>query len=197
MSFVLDVLVWNLSNFVCVLGFLVFHINSESVKKLVIWGYWHQEDEDSDDDDDDDKELTIWARNVTSLEISGWFHKKIPVLQNVQALVDAKLYFFEFRTNQKMLNDLLVLLGYVEKLSIGPWSLQNNLGFKEDSNDPTGENYWMSSPCWGFRLKTLRIYGTWIYANCYFEQIMPFMEAVLKNGIVLEKIILTPFKDGI
>ncbi|KAM3285220.1 hypothetical protein P3S67_024019 [Capsicum chacoense] len=73
----------------------------------------------------------------------------------------------------------------------------NNLGFNEDSNDPTGENYWMSRPCWGFCLKTLRIYGTWIYANCYFEQIMPFMEAVLKNGIVLEKIILTPFKDGI
>ncbi|KAF3678900.1 putative F-box/LRR-repeat protein-like [Capsicum annuum] len=78
----------------------------------------------SDDDDDDDKELTIWARNVTLLEISGWFHKKIPVLQNVQALVDAKLYFFEFRTNQKMLNDLLASLGHVEKLSIGPWCLQ-------------------------------------------------------------------------
>ncbi|PHT90705.1 hypothetical protein T459_05818 [Capsicum annuum] len=102
----------------------VLRVLSLCVKKLVIWGYWHQEDADSDDDDDDDKELTIWARNVTLLEISGWFHKKIPVLQNVQALVDAKLYFFEFRTNQKMLNDLLASLGHVEKLSIGPWCLQ-------------------------------------------------------------------------
>ncbi|KAM3251704.1 hypothetical protein P3L10_005774 [Capsicum annuum] len=45
--------------------------------------------------------------------------------------------------------------------------------------------------------RLLRIYGTWIYESCYFEQIIPFLEAVLKNGIVLEKIILTPFKDGI
>ncbi|KAM3362461.1 hypothetical protein P3S68_017315 [Capsicum galapagoense] len=74
----------------------------------------------------------------------------------------------------------------------------NNLGFHENSNnDLTGENYWISRPYWGLRLKTLRIYGTWIYENSYFEQIMPFLEAALKNGIVLEKIILTPFKDGI
>ncbi|KAM3285226.1 F-box protein like [Capsicum chacoense] len=207
--------------------------------------------------------LTIWARNVTSLEISACLYKKIPVLQNVQALVHAKLYFgrehedgeSDVRTDQKMLKDLLVSLGHVEKLSIGPWCLQvltilesrnwrcplmkckyltlhtrlgelerpgsaillqscpqveiliissdgstfehNNSGFNEDSNDLTGENYWISRPCWGRRLKTLRIYGTWIYKSCYFEQIMPFLEAVLKNGIVLEKIILTPFKDGI
>ncbi|PHT56130.1 hypothetical protein CQW23_04616 [Capsicum baccatum] len=49
----------------------VLRVLSLCVKKLVIWGYWHQEDEDSDDDEDDDKELTIWARNVTSLEFSG------------------------------------------------------------------------------------------------------------------------------
>ncbi|PHT27241.1 hypothetical protein CQW23_33154 [Capsicum baccatum] len=231
-----------------------FHINSKSVKKLVIGGYWHQEDEDSDDDDDEYKELTIWARNVTSLEINGCFHKKILVLQNVQALADVKLYYLEFRTNQKMLSDLLASLGHVEKLSIGQWCLEvltilessnwrcpwmkckylnlstrldalerpglaillqscpqvetliissestfgpNDFGFNEDPNDLTEENYWISRPCWGRRLKTLRIYGTWIYESCYFEQIMPFLEAVLKNGIVLEKIILTPFKYGI
>ncbi|KAF3678903.1 hypothetical protein FXO38_03025 [Capsicum annuum] len=79
----------------------------------------------SDDDDNDDKELMIWARNVTSLEISGCFNEKILVLQNVEALVDAKLYFGrEFRTNQKMLNDLLASLGHVEKFSIGPWCLK-------------------------------------------------------------------------
>ncbi|PHT56133.1 hypothetical protein CQW23_04619 [Capsicum baccatum] len=235
------------------------------------------EDEDSDDGDDEYKELTIWARNVTSLEINGCFHKKILVLQNVQALVDAKLYYLEFRTNQKMLSDLLASLGHVEKLSIGQQCLEkeqpsvvwgevlasqnshvqkmhvakmkmlrwmrggvielneviqdkvemtlvvdkiretrlkwyahmmrrgidglvikeNDFGFNEDPNDLTEENYWISRPCWGRRLKTLRIYGTWIYESCYFEQIMPFLEAVLKNGIVLEKIILTPFKYGI
>ncbi|PHT56122.1 hypothetical protein CQW23_04608 [Capsicum baccatum] len=244
-------------------GVPAFHINSDSVKKLVIREYWQQEHEDNDGDDDADKELTIWARNVTSLEISACLYKKIPVLQNVQALVHAKLYFgreheddeSDVRTDQKMLKDLLVSLGHVEKLSIGPWCLQvltilesrnwrcplmkckyltlhtrlgelerpgsaillqscpqveiliissdgstfehNNSGFNEDSNDLTGENYWISRPCWGQHLKTLRIYGTWIYESCYFEQIMPFLEAVLKNGIVLEKIILTPFKDGI
>ncbi|PHT90701.1 hypothetical protein T459_05814 [Capsicum annuum] len=244
-------------------GVPAFHINSNSVKKLVIREYWQQEHEDNDGDDDADKELTIWARNVTSLEISACLYKKIPVLQNVQALVHAKRYFgreheddeSDVRTDQKMLKDLLVSLGHVEKLSIGPWCLQvltilesrnwrcplmkckyltlhtrlgelerpgsaillqscpqveiliissdgstfehNNSGFNEDSNDLTGENYWISRPCWGRRLKTLRIYDTWIYESCYFEQIMPFLEAVLKNGIVLEKIILTPFKDGI
>ncbi|XP_047263778.1 F-box protein At5g03100-like [Capsicum annuum] len=186
-------------------GVPAFHINSNSVKKLVIREYWQQEHEDNDGDDDADKELTIWARNVTSLEISACLYKKIPVLQNVQALVHAKRYFgreheddeSDVRTDQKMLKDLLVSLGHVEKLSIGPWCLQNNSGFNEDSNDLTGENYWISRPCWGRRLKTLRIYGTWIYESCYFDQIMPFLEAVLKNGIVLEKIILTPFKYGI
>ncbi|KAM3362462.1 F-box protein like [Capsicum galapagoense] len=186
-------------------GIPAFHINSNSVKKLVIREYWQQEHEDNDGDDDADKELTIWARNVTSLEISACLYKKIPVLQNVQTLVHAKLYFgrkheddeSDVRTDQKMLKDLLVSLGHVEKLSIRPWCLQNNSGYNEDSNDLTGENYWISRPCWGRRLKTLRIYGTWIYESCYFEQIMPFLEAVLKNGIVLEKIILTPFKDGI
>ncbi|KAM3285219.1 hypothetical protein P3S67_024018 [Capsicum chacoense] len=102
-----------------------FHINSESVKKLVIRGYWQQGHEDSDDDDDDDKKLMIWARNVTSLEISGCFLEKILVLQNVEALVDAKLYFGrEFRTNQKMLNELLASFGHVEKFSIEPWCLE-------------------------------------------------------------------------
>ncbi|KAF3615791.1 hypothetical protein FXO37_35362 [Capsicum annuum] len=59
MRSVLDVLVWNLSSFVCVSAFPGFYINSESVKKLVIGGYLQQEHEDSDDDEDDDKELTI------------------------------------------------------------------------------------------------------------------------------------------
>ncbi|KAF3621568.1 hypothetical protein FXO37_32738 [Capsicum annuum] len=36
-----------------------------------------------------------------------------------------------------------------------------------------------------------------ISSESTFEPIIPFLEAVLKNGIVLEKIILTPFKDGI
>ncbi|KAF3677926.1 hypothetical protein FXO37_04615 [Capsicum annuum] len=73
--------------------------------------------------------------NATSLEISRCFHKKIPVLRNVQALVDAKLNFFrmtndnenserDFRTDQKMLRDLFVSLQHVEKLSIGSWCLQ-------------------------------------------------------------------------
>ncbi|KAF3644318.1 hypothetical protein FXO37_21532 [Capsicum annuum] len=98
-------------------GVPVFYINPESVKKLVISGYWQQRHEDSDEDNNDDKKLTIWARSVTSLEISGCFHKKIPVLHNVQALVDAKINFFrirndnenresDFRTDQKMLKDL-------------------------------------------------------------------------------------------
>ncbi|KAM3249197.1 hypothetical protein P3L10_010966 [Capsicum annuum] len=74
------------------------------------------------------------VRNVTSLEISGCFHKKIPILRNVQALVDTKLNFFrmtndnenresDFRTDQKMLRDLFVSLQHVEKLSIGSWCL--------------------------------------------------------------------------
>ncbi|KAM3362460.1 hypothetical protein P3S68_017314 [Capsicum galapagoense] len=102
-------------------GVLGFHINSKSVKKLVIGGYWYQENENSDDEY---KELTICARNITSLEINGSFHKKLLVLQNVQALVNAKLYSFDFRTNQKMLSDLLASLSNVEKLFIGPWCLQ-------------------------------------------------------------------------
>ncbi|KAF3678897.1 hypothetical protein FXO38_03019 [Capsicum annuum] len=98
-------------------GVLGFHINSKSMKKLVIGGYWYQENKNSDDEY---KELTICARNITSLEINGSFHKKLLVLQNVQALVNAKLYSFDFRTSQKMLSDLLASLSNVEKLFIGP-----------------------------------------------------------------------------
>ncbi|PHU26407.1 putative F-box/LRR-repeat protein [Capsicum chinense] len=102
-------------------GVLGFHINSKNVKKLVIGGYWYQENENSDDEY---KELMICSRNITSLEINGSFHKKLLVLQNVQALVNAKLYSIDFRTNQKMLSDLLASLSNVEKLFIGPWCLQ-------------------------------------------------------------------------
>ncbi|KAM3285215.1 F-box protein [Capsicum chacoense] len=249
-------------------GIRRFHIDAESVKKLVISGYWQPEQEDSDEDDDDDndrKDLSIWARNVTSLEIRGCFHKKIPVLDNVQSLVDAKLNFFRttndyenresgFRTDQKMLKDLLVSLQHVEKLSIGSWCLQvltvleatnsscprmrckylnlstrleewevpglaillqscpqveilnisgksyyevYDLGwsFKEDSNDFIGESYWVSRPCLVLHLKTLRINCSWMCENYHSEHIISFMEAVLKNGIVLEKIILTSSDD--
>ncbi|PHT56134.1 hypothetical protein CQW23_04620 [Capsicum baccatum] len=145
--------------------------------------------EDSDDDNDDDKELTIWARNVTSFEISGWFHKKIPVLQNVQALVDAKLYFFEFRINQKMLNDLLALLESSNWRC--PWMKCKylNLSTRLDALERPGLAILLQSCP---QVETLII-----SSESTFEPSMPFMEAVLKNGIVLEKIILTPFKDGI
>ncbi|PHT51178.1 hypothetical protein CQW23_10925 [Capsicum baccatum] len=32
----------------------------------------------------------------------------------------------------------------------------NNSGFNEDPNDLTEENYWISRPCWGRRLKTFK-----------------------------------------
>lgn len=116
-------------------GVNYFVINSRSVKKLVISGYWQQEHEDSDDDDgnDDDTQLIIYARNVTSLEIRGCFHKKILALQNVEALVHAKLDFYrktddydenDFKNDENMLKDLLESLEGVEKLSIGSWCLQ-------------------------------------------------------------------------
>ncbi|MCD9558362.1 hypothetical protein HAX54_015708 [Datura stramonium] len=244
-----------------------FDISSRSVKKLVISGYWQQEHEDSDDDydDDDDTQLAIYARNVTSLEIRGCFHKKILLLRNVKALVDAKLDFYrktrdyedhesDFKTDENMLKDLLASLQHVEKLSIGAWCLQvltileiRNVSFPRmsckyltlntrlmnwelpglaillqtcpqveilnisrespfeeyhfgwyftESLDFTGENYWISRPCWVLHLKTLRIDGTWIYENSYFEPIFPFLQAVLKNGMVLEKIIIASFDDG-
>ncbi|OIT22463.1 putative f-box protein [Nicotiana attenuata] len=105
-----------------------FDIDSKSVKKLVIDEYGQQ------NHDDDDDELGIYARNVTSLEICGYFHKRILVLEDVKALLDAKLDFYrntddyeverEFRTDQNMLKNLLVSLQHVEKLSIGTWCLQ-------------------------------------------------------------------------
>ncbi|XP_009801340.1 putative F-box protein At1g49610 [Nicotiana tabacum] len=108
-----------------------FDIDSKSVKKLVIHEYGRQNHDDADDDDD---ELGIYARNVTSLEICGYFHKRILVLEDVKALLDAKLDFYrntddyeierEFRTDQNMLKNLLVSLQHVEKLSIGTWCLQ-------------------------------------------------------------------------
>ncbi|OIT22464.1 PREDICTED: F-box protein At5g03100-like [Nicotiana attenuata] len=113
-------------------GIGCFNIDSKSVKKLVIKGCW----DDDDDDNEEEKELGIYARNVTSLEISGHFHRKILVLQDVKALVDAKLnvyrkldeyihnYEGDFKTDQNMVKDLLVSLQHVEKLSIGTWCLQ-------------------------------------------------------------------------
>lgn len=247
-------------------GVRYFDINSQSVKKLVISGYWEREREESDDEDDDDDgtELIIYARNVTSLEIRGCFHKRTVVLRNVQGLVDAKLDFYrnthdyedqerDSGIDENMLKDLLVSLQHVEKLSIGAWCLQvltiletrstsclrmrckyltlntrlkkweipglsillqscpqveilnissespsqeYHFGwhFKE-SNDFTGENYWISRPCWVLHLKTVRIDGAWMYENCYFEHISPFLQAVLKNGMVLEKIIIASFND--
>ncbi|XP_016466862.1 F-box protein At5g03100 isoform X2 [Nicotiana tabacum] len=106
-----------------------FDIDSKSVKKLMMDDYGRQ-----NHDDDDDDELGIYARNVTSLEICGYFHRRILVLEDVKAILDAKLDFYrntddyvlehEFRTDQNMLKNLLVSLQHVEKLSIGTWCLQ-------------------------------------------------------------------------
>ncbi|XP_059292646.1 F-box protein At5g03100-like [Lycium ferocissimum] len=244
-----------------------FDIDSKSVKKLVISGYWEKEREDSDDDDDDDDdaELVIYAWNITSLEIRGCFHKKILTLRNVQSLVDAKLDFYrktddyvgdesDYDTDGNMLKDLLVSLQHVEKLSIGTWCLQVltllelrnsscprmrckyltlnthmtkwelpgisillqscpqveilniitdpyfpeyhfGLSFKH-SNNFSGENYWISRPCWVLHLKTLSIEGIWIDENYYFEHIFSFLQVVLKNAMVLEKIIIDGFEEG-
>ncbi|KAL3377371.1 hypothetical protein AABB24_003664 [Solanum stoloniferum] len=244
-------------------GVNLIKINSESVKKLVISGYWQQVHDELDDDDD--TELIIDARNVTSLEIEGCFHKKIVVLQNVSALVHAKLDFFrktddyesdqsDFKIDEDMLRDLLELLGDVEKLSIGSWCLQvlnmietknsscprmrckdltlnsrltdkelpglaillqscplvEVLNISEESpfeeysvgwsfSWPTYEfsakKYWISRPCWVLNLKTLRIDGSWIYESLYFEYLSTFLQAVLKNGLVLQKVILPSFTD--
>ncbi|KAK4361047.1 hypothetical protein RND71_019999 [Anisodus tanguticus] len=241
-----------------------FDIDSRSVKKLVISGYWQRENEESDDGEDEDTDLVVDARYVTSLEIKGCFYKKIIVLRNVHALVDAKLNFYrktddydgdenDFTIDENMLKDLLVSLQHVEKLSVGTWCLQvftileiRNLScprmrckylalntrlkkwelpgiaillqscpqveilninteslfeeyhfgcFFKDSNFFTGESYWISRPCWVLHLKTLRIDGAWIYDHNYFENIFSFLQAVLKNGMVLEKIIIASFKD--
>ncbi|XP_049384939.1 F-box/LRR-repeat protein At3g03360-like [Solanum stenotomum] len=244
-------------------GVNLIKINSESVKKLVISGYWQQVHDELDDDDD--TELIIDARNVTSLEIEGCFHKKIVVLQNVSALVHAKLDFYrktddyesdqsDFKIDEDMLRDLLELLGDVEKLSIGSWCLQvlnmietknsscprmrckdltlnsrltdkelpglaillqscplvEVLNISEESpfeeysvgwsfSWPTYEfsakKYWISRPCWVLNLKTLRIDGSWIYESLYFEYLSTFLQAVLKNGLVLQKVILPSFTD--
>lgn len=59
------------------------------------------------------------------------------------------------------------------------------------SNDFSGGNYWISRPCWVLYLKTLRIYGFW-GGN---EYILSFLEVVLKNAMVLEKIFIGSSKN--
>ncbi|XP_015065209.1 putative F-box/LRR-repeat protein At5g02930 isoform X1 [Solanum pennellii] len=244
-------------------GVNLFKINSKSVKKLVISGYWQQVHDELDDDND--AELIIDARNITSLEIEGCFHKKIVLLENVSALVHAKLDFFrttddyesyhsDFKIDEDMLRDLLVLLGDVEKLSVGSWCLQvlnmietknsscprmrckdltlnsrltnkefpglaillqscplvevlnisDESAFEEYSvgwsftwrtDEFSAKKYWITRPCWVLNLKTLRIDSPWIYEILYFEYISTFLQAVLKNGLVLQKVILPSFTD--